>query len=60
MSHAPTPAQSFVVDIVVTLTAIVRPESEAGGYSASIPALLTSMVGANPRRSDDRSLVTTE
>jgi predicted RNase H-like HicB family nuclease len=39
MSHAPTPAQPFVVDMVVTLTAIVRPESEAGGYSASIPAL---------------------
>jgi predicted RNase H-like HicB family nuclease len=27
------------VDVAVTLTAIVRPEPEAGGYSASIPAL---------------------
>ena len=27
------------VDVAVTLTAIVRPEPNAGGYSASIPAL---------------------
>lgn len=34
-----TTAQPVVVDIAVTLTALVRPEPEAGGYSASIPAL---------------------
>jgi predicted RNase H-like HicB family nuclease len=28
-----------VVDVPVTLTAIVRPEPDVGGYSASIPAL---------------------
>src|SRR5205807_10516352 len=39
MSHAPTSAQPFVVDVAVTLTAIVRPEPDVGGYSASIPAL---------------------
>ena len=39
MSRAATPAPSVVVDVAVTLTAIVRPEPEAGGYSASIPAL---------------------
>ena len=39
MSHTTTPAQPVVVDVAVTLTAIVRPEPDAGGYSASIPAL---------------------
>jgi predicted RNase H-like HicB family nuclease len=39
MSHAPTSAQPIFVDVAVTLTAVVRPEPEAGGYSASIPAL---------------------
>lgn len=39
MSHATTSAQSNALDVAVTLTAIVRPEPEAGGYSASIPAL---------------------
>jgi predicted RNase H-like HicB family nuclease len=39
MSHATTPAPPVAVDVPVTLTAIVRAEPEAGGYSASIPAL---------------------
>jgi predicted RNase H-like HicB family nuclease len=39
MSHAATTGASLVVDVAVTLTAIVRPEPDAGGYSASIPAL---------------------
>lgn len=39
MSHAATSTQSIVVGVTVNLTAIVRPEREAGGYSASIPAL---------------------
>lgn len=39
MSDAATSAQPIVVDVAVSLTAIVRPEPDAGGYSASIPAL---------------------
>ena len=39
MSRAVTPPQSIAVDVAVMLTAVVRPEPEAGGYSASIPAL---------------------
>ncbi len=39
MSHSTTPALPIAVDIAVVLTAIVRPELDAGGYSASIPAL---------------------
>lgn len=39
MSRAATPAPPLAVDVPVTLTAIVRPEPDAGGYSASIPAL---------------------
>ena len=39
MSHAVTSSPPVVVDVAVTLTAIVRPEPDAGGYSASIPAL---------------------
>jgi predicted RNase H-like HicB family nuclease len=39
MSQTTTPATSIAVDVAVVLTAIVRPEPEAGGYSASIPAL---------------------
>jgi predicted RNase H-like HicB family nuclease len=39
MSRASTPAPPVAVDVPVVLTAIVRPEPEAGGYSASIPAL---------------------
>ena len=39
MSHATTPAPPVLVDVRVILTAIVRPEPDAGGFSASIPAL---------------------
>lgn len=39
MSHAAIPASPVAVDVAVTLTAIVRQEADAGGYSASIPAL---------------------
>jgi predicted RNase H-like HicB family nuclease len=39
MSEAGTTAQPIVVDVTVSLTAIVRPEPDVGGYSASIPAL---------------------
>jgi predicted RNase H-like HicB family nuclease len=39
MSRATTPASPLAVDVAVVLTAIVRPEPDAGGYSASIPAL---------------------
>ena len=39
MSHATTNAPPVFVDVTVNLTAIVRPEPDAGGYSASIPAL---------------------
>jgi predicted RNase H-like HicB family nuclease len=39
MSDATTESPAIVVDVPVILTAIVRPEPDAGGYSASIPAL---------------------
>jgi predicted RNase H-like HicB family nuclease len=39
MSRAAMPAPPISVDVTVVLTAIVRPEPGAGGYSASIPAL---------------------
>jgi predicted RNase H-like HicB family nuclease len=39
MSSAATPAPPVAVDVAVTLTAIVHAEPDAGGYSASIPAL---------------------
>ncbi len=39
MSHAATTVPPVVVDVAVKLTAIVHPEPEAGGFSASIPAL---------------------
>jgi predicted RNase H-like HicB family nuclease len=39
MSHTPTSAPPVAVDVAVILTAIVRAEPDAGGYSASIPAL---------------------
>lgn len=39
MGRATTPAPPIDVDIPVALTAIVRPEPDEGGYSASIPAL---------------------
>jgi predicted RNase H-like HicB family nuclease len=39
MSDAATAASTISIDVPIRLTAIVRPEPEAGGYSASIPAL---------------------
>jgi predicted RNase H-like HicB family nuclease len=39
MSRAVTPPPAITVDVAVVLTAIVLPEPDAGGYSASIPAL---------------------
>lgn len=39
MQPAVMPASPVAVDVAVVLTAIIRPEPEAGGYSASIPAL---------------------
>ena len=39
MSSITTHSPSVAVDVAVVLTAIVRPEPDAGGYSASIPAL---------------------
>jgi predicted RNase H-like HicB family nuclease len=39
MNRATTPAPPLSVDVAVILTAIVRPEPDVGGYSASIPAL---------------------
>ncbi len=39
MSQTATPPPIFAVDVAIVLTAIIRPESDAGGYSASIPAL---------------------
>jgi predicted RNase H-like HicB family nuclease len=38
VSHTTTTAP-IIVDFVVNLSALVRAEPEAGGYSASIPAL---------------------
>ncbi len=38
MNNTVTPTLPIAVDVAVTLTAIIRPEPEAGGYSASIPA----------------------
>ena len=39
MSLIASPAPPVAVDVAVILTAIIRPEPDAGGYSASIPAL---------------------
>jgi len=39
MSHAVISDLPVIVDVLVTLTAIVQREPDAGGYSASIPAL---------------------
>ena len=39
MNRTVTSAAPVSVGVAVTLTAIVRPEPDAGGYSASIPAL---------------------
>ena len=39
MSPTATPVSPVAVDVAIVLTAIVRPEPDVGGYSASIPAL---------------------
>jgi predicted RNase H-like HicB family nuclease len=39
MSSPATAAPPLSVDVAVVVTAIVRAEPDAGGYSASIPAL---------------------
>jgi predicted RNase H-like HicB family nuclease len=39
MRRATTPAPPVAVEVAVVLTAIVTPETDSGGYSASIPAL---------------------
>jgi predicted RNase H-like HicB family nuclease len=39
MSQSATTTAPIVVDVTVNLTAIVRPEPDAGGFSGSIPAL---------------------
>ena len=39
MNHRTTTNAPIVVDVAVNLAAIVRPEPDAGGFSASIPAL---------------------
>ncbi len=39
MSETAIPPPPVIVDVPVVLTAIIRPEPEAGGYSATIPAL---------------------
>lgn len=39
MNDAATTTSPIVVDVAINLTAIVRPEPDAGGFSASIPAL---------------------
>lgn len=39
MSQATTTTPPIFVDATVNLTAIVRPEPDAGGYSTSIPSL---------------------
>jgi predicted RNase H-like HicB family nuclease len=39
MNDAATAAAPIIVDVTVNLSAIVRPEPNVGGYSASIPAL---------------------
>lgn len=36
---AETSVQPIVVQLPVTITALIRPEPEAGGFSAEIPAL---------------------
>jgi predicted RNase H-like HicB family nuclease len=39
MPDATTAARPIVVQLPVTLTALIHPEPEAGGYSAEVPAL---------------------
>ena len=39
MSRIAISVAPIAVDVTVVLTAVVRPEPDAGGYSASIPSL---------------------
>lgn len=39
MSPTTASASPFAVDVTINLTAIIRPEPNVGGFSASIPAL---------------------
>jgi predicted RNase H-like HicB family nuclease len=39
MPDAATTPRPITLQLTVTLTALVHPESEAGGYSAEVPAL---------------------
>jgi len=39
MSRTAPPPPPIAIDVAVVLTAIVCPEADVGGYSASIPAL---------------------
>jgi predicted RNase H-like HicB family nuclease len=39
MNNAATTTRPITVQFTVTLTALVHPEPEAGGYSAEVPAL---------------------
>lgn len=39
MTRSAAPITPITIDIAVKLAAIVRPEPDEGGYSASIPAL---------------------
>ena len=39
MNDAATTARPITVELTVTITAVVHPEPEAGGYSAEVPAL---------------------
>jgi predicted RNase H-like HicB family nuclease len=39
MSPTTAPTSPVAVDVAVVLTAIIRPEPDVGGYSATIPAL---------------------
>lgn len=50
MRRGTTAVSPVAVDVAVHLTAIVRPEPEVGGFSASIPAL----PGAVPREKRSR------
>jgi predicted RNase H-like HicB family nuclease len=39
MSNTSALPQTIAIDVAVTLNAVVRPEPDVGGFSASIPAL---------------------
>ncbi len=39
MSNASAPPRPITVQFTVTLTAILRPDRDAGGFTASVPAL---------------------